>query len=100
MRINTVELYAKYKSEILNLSAAGSRELEKIRYQKNRKIEAAKRTNRLLRLTIKLMKGRPVKKLLYAKAHKKLRSEIESINNHYQKERQSPQGPVPAADMG
>lgn len=89
MRISTVELYAKYKSEILNLSAAGNRELEKIRYQKNRKIEAAKRANRLLRLTIKLMKGRPVKKLLYAKAHKKLQREIESINNHYQKERQA-----------
>ena len=89
MRINTVELYAKYKSETLNLSATGSSEFEKIRYQKNRKIEAAKRTNRLLRLTIKLMKGRPVKKLLYAKAHKKLRNEIEAINNHYQKERQA-----------
>lgn len=89
MRINTVELYAKYKSDILNLSAAGSRELEKIRYQKNGKIEAAKRTNRLLRLTIKLMKGRPVKKLLYAQTQKKLRSEIESINKHYQKERQA-----------
>ncbi|MFH0785298.1 MAG: TraI/MobA(P) family conjugative relaxase [Pseudomonadota bacterium] len=89
MRINTVELYAKYKSEILNLSAAGSRDFEKIRYQKNRKIEAAKRANRLLRLTIKLMKGRPVKKLLYAQAHKKLQRGIESINNHYQKERQA-----------
>ena len=89
MRINTVELYAKYKSEILNLSASGRRELEKIRHQKSRKIESAKRANRLLRLTIKLMKGRPVKKLLYAKAHKKLRSEIESINNQYQKERQA-----------
>ncbi|MFH0785234.1 MAG: TraI/MobA(P) family conjugative relaxase, partial [Pseudomonadota bacterium] len=89
MRINTVELYAKYKSEILNLSATGSRELEKIRYQKNKKIEAAKRTNRLLRLTIKLMKGRPVKKLLYAQTHKKLQREVESINNHYQKERQA-----------
>ncbi len=89
MRINTVELYAKYKSEILNLSAAGSREFEKIRHQKNRKIEAAKRASRLIRLTIKLMKGRPVKKLLYAKAHKKLCSDIESINNRYQKERQA-----------
>ncbi|MFH0782290.1 MAG: TraI/MobA(P) family conjugative relaxase [Pseudomonadota bacterium] len=89
MRINTVELYAKYKSEILNISASGSCELEKIRHQKNRKIEAAKRANRLLRLTIKLMKGRPVKKLLYAQTHKKLRSDIESINNHYQKERQA-----------
>lgn len=89
MRINTVELYAKYKSEILNLSTAGSRELEKIRNQKNMKIEAAKRANRLFRLTIKLMKGRPVKKLLYAQAHKKLRSEIESINSRYQKERQA-----------
>lgn len=89
MRINTAELYAKHKAEILNLSVSGSRELEKIRHQKNRKIEAVKKANRLLRLTIKLMKGRPVKKLLYAKAHKKLRSEIESINNHYRKERQA-----------
>ena len=88
MRIDTVELYARYKSEILNLSSARTSGLEKIRYQKNGKVEAVKRTNRLLRLTIKLMKGRPVKKLLYAKAHKKLKSEIESINNHYQKERQ------------
>ena len=89
MRIDTVELYARYKSEIQNFSAARTSGLEKIRYQKNKKVEAVKRTNRLLRLTIKLMKGRPVKKLLYAKAHKKLCSEIDSINNLYQKERQA-----------
>ena len=87
MRIDTEELFARYRKEIQSLSATKRSELEKIRDRKKRKIDAAKRSNRLIRATIKLMKGRPVKKLLYAKAYKKLRNEIESINDRYKKER-------------
>jgi hypothetical protein len=89
MRINTDRLFARYKKEIQGLSATKSSELEKIRNRKKGNIDAAKRSNRLIRAAIKLMKGRPVKKLLYAKAHKKLRNEIEFINERYKKERQT-----------
>ena len=89
MRIDTDELFVRYRKEIQGISATKSSELEKIRNRKKRNIDAAKRSNRLIRATIKLMKGRPVKKLLYAKADKKLRNEIESINDRYKKERQA-----------
>ena len=53
-----------------------------------RLIEAAKRSNRLRRATIKVVgEGRANKKLLYAQASKALRSEIQAINKQFQQER-------------
>jgi hypothetical protein len=86
MRVDTTELFARFKKETQGLEATKSSELGKMRSRKKRKIDAAKRSNRLHRATIKMMKGRIVKKLLYAKAHKKLLSEIDLINRHYNKE--------------
>ena len=77
LRVNTVELYAKYKAEQQNLTTARAQALERARHRKDRLIEAAKRSNRLRRATIKVVgEGRANKKLLYAQASKALRSEI------------------------
>jgi hypothetical protein len=88
LRVNTVELYAKYKAEQQNLTTARAQALERARHRKDRLIEAAKRSNRLRRATIKVVgEGRANKKLLYAQASKALRSEIQAINKQFQQER-------------
>jgi hypothetical protein len=89
LRVDTVELYAKYKAEQQTSTAARAAELDKARKRKDRQIEAAKQSSRLRRAAIKtLTEGRLVKKLLYAKASQALRNEIQSINKQYQRERQ------------
>lgn len=88
LRVNTVELYAKYKAEQQSLTTARGQALERARHHKDRLIEAAKRSNRLRRATIKVVgEGRTNKKLLYAQASKALRSEIQAINKQFQQER-------------
>jgi hypothetical protein len=58
------------------LTTARAQALERARHRKDRLIEAAKRSNRLRRATIKVVgEGRANKKLLYAQASKALRSE-------------------------
>jgi TraI-like middle domain/TraI-like C-terminal domain/MobA/VirD2-like, nuclease domain/Large polyvalent protein-associated domain 7 len=89
LRVDTVELYAKYKAEQQTSTAARAAELDKARKRKDRQIEAAKQSSRLRRAAIKtLTEGRLVKKLLYAQASQALRNEIQSINKQYQRERQ------------
>ncbi|WP_419649887.1 type II restriction endonuclease [Thiolapillus sp.] len=64
-RVNTVELYARYQEEQRTLTGARGEAWEKARGRKDRQIEAAKRSNKLRRSTIKLMGGtRFAKKLL------------------------------------
>ena len=88
LRVNTVELYAKYKAEQQSLTTARAQALERARHRKDRLIEAAKRSNRLRRATIKVVgEGRANKKLLYAQASKALRSELQAINKQFQQER-------------
>jgi hypothetical protein len=88
LRINTVELYAKYKDEQQTLTIARAVALDKARQRKNRQIEAAKRSGRFRRGAIRILsEGRLTKKLLYAQASKALRDEIQTINKQYQKER-------------
>ena len=83
-----MELYAKYKAEQQSLTTARAQALERARHRKDRLIEAAKRSNRLRRATIKVVgEGRANKKLLYAQASKALRSEIQAINKQFQQER-------------
>lgn len=87
-RVNTVELYAKYQDEQRTLTATRGEAWEKARGRKDRAIDAAKRSNKLRRATIKLMGGTPfAKKLLYAQAHKALRDKIQKINKQYKQER-------------
>ena len=88
LRVSTVELYARYKAEQQGLGKARGLLLERARDRRDLKIEAAKRSNRLRRATIKVIgEGRSNKKLLYAQASQALRSEIQSINRQYQQER-------------
>lgn len=86
-RIDTSELYAKYKAEQQDLTASRSAELAKARDRKDREIDAAKRAGRLKRAAIKLMSGPGVsKKVLYALASTALRERIQKINAQYLKD--------------
>ena len=89
-RLDTTELYARYKSERQEMGAIRKTDMEALRGRKNRQIEAAKRTNRLRRAAIKLMGGGGLpKRLLYAQAHKSLRADMEKISRQYQREKQA-----------
>lgn len=86
---DTVELYAHYKSATQLAVTSRTAEWDRARARKNRLIEAAKRTGRLKRAAIKLLRSPGVaKKLMYAMTSKALREEIASINQQYFKERQ------------
>lgn len=88
LRVNTVELYAKYKAEQQTLTASRAAALDKARKRKDEQIEAAKRSGRLRRAAIKILsEGRLTKKLLYAQASKSLCNEIQAINKQYRRER-------------
>ena len=90
LRVNTVELYARYKAEQQTLTATRGQALEQARRRRDRLVEAAKRSGRLRRATIKLIgDSGSNKKLLYAQASKALRDEIHAINRQYQKDRQA-----------
>jgi len=90
LRVNTVELYARYRAEQQTLTATRWQALEQARRRKDRLVEAAKRSNRLRRATIKVVgENRTNKKLLYAQASKALRDEIQAINKQYQQDRQA-----------
>lgn len=87
-RVNTLELYARYKSA--QQLATSSREVEwsKTRNRKNRLIENAKRAGRLKRAAIKLTQApRIAKKIMYAATSQTLRDDIAVINRQYMKER-------------
>lgn len=88
LRVNTVELYAKYKAEQQNLTTARAKALERARRHKDGRIEAVKRSNRLRRAVTKLAgDNRANKKVLYGQASRAMRSEIAAINQQYLKER-------------
>jgi len=90
LRVNTVELYAQYKAEQQTLTAIRGSALEQARCRKDRMVEAAKRSNRFRRATIKVIgESRTNKKLLYAQASKALRNEIQAINKQYQQDHQA-----------
>ncbi len=89
-RVDTVELYAQYKSEQQAFGTTRSAAWAQSRGRKTQQIEAAKRTGRLKRAAIKLMTGPGVnKKALYSLASKALKREVERINNQHLKERQT-----------
>ena len=88
-RINTAELYARYKTEQGEVSVSRSSEWNKAIERKNGFIEAAKRQSQRKRSTIKAIKGAGLgKKLLYAATSNKLKGKILKINTQYLKERQ------------
>lgn len=92
-RIDTNELYAKYKAEQQDLAASRAVELAKTRDRKNREIETAKQAGQLKRSAIKLMGGSGVsRKVLYAITSKALRERIQKINAQHLKDRQAING--------
>ena len=89
MRVNTVELYAKYKAEQKNLTAARAEALAKAKRRRDRAIEDAKRSNRLRRATVKIVDGKGInKRVLYSQASTALRTSLDAINKEYTKERE------------
>lgn len=87
-KINTSELYAKYKSEQAALSENRTNELAKIRRQKDRAIEDVKRSNNLRRKTIALLDTNGInRKFLYSQASASLKTAIKSINEDHTKKR-------------
>lgn len=88
-RINTVELHARYKAAQQLATATRAAEWGRAVARKNRLIEDAKRSGRLKRAAIKLVRAPGIgKKLMYAATSKTLRDDIAAINRQYLKERQ------------
>jgi Fe-S cluster biosynthesis and repair protein YggX len=88
-RVDTAELYAKYKAEQQSRIDLRAKEWSKARDKKQRLIEAAKRSGRVKRATIKLLDGVGLsRKVMYGLTSKTLRAEVEQINKQYLKERQ------------
>ena len=89
MRVNTVELYARYKAEQKNLTADRAEALAKAKRRRDRAIEDAKRSNRLRRATVKIVDGKGInKRVLYSQASAALRTSLDAINKEYTKERE------------
>ncbi|MFU8797093.1 MAG: TraI/MobA(P) family conjugative relaxase [Gammaproteobacteria bacterium] len=87
-RINTVELYARYKDEQSACNNFRSNELAKEREKKNRLIKAAKQIGTLKRAAIKLMvESGPGKKIQYALCSRQLQIDIQKISQQYLKDR-------------
>lgn len=89
LRVNTVELYARYKAEQQNLTTARADALTKARRRKDRAVEDAKRASRLRRATIKVVDSKGIsKKVLYSQASATLRDRLAEIHKEYAKERE------------
>ncbi|ALM53396.1 TraI/MobA(P) family conjugative relaxase [Halomonas huangheensis] len=89
LRVNTTELYARFKSEQQSAAANKTAALDKARRQKDRRIENAKKKGKARRATIKLTSGRLTKKVLYAQASSALKADIDAIQKQYREERQA-----------
>ncbi|MFP2768288.1 TraI/MobA(P) family conjugative relaxase [Oceanisphaera sp. KMM 10153] len=88
LRINTTELYAKYKAEQATATANKTAALEAARQQKDRRIGHAKAKGKARRAAIKLTgSGKLTKKLLYAQASSALKADIDAILKQYREER-------------
>lgn len=88
MRVNTVELYAKYKAEQKGLTAARAEALAKAKRRKDQAIEDAKKKAAAKRTAIKLLTdGRLAKKLLYAQVSASLGADLDAIRKSYDQER-------------
>jgi hypothetical protein len=83
-RVDTAELYARFKQEMSAMNPLRAAELSRAIQRKNRLIEDAKRSGRLKRATLKLIKGqRTAKRILYAQISLTLKDEISKINKSY-----------------
>ncbi len=88
-RTDTTELYARYKDEQKNLTAARAEALAAAKRRKDRAVADAKKKAATKRAAIKLAGGgRVSKKLLYSQTSATLRAELDGIHKEYAKERE------------
>ena len=88
-RMDTTELYARYKTEQLNNAAACSAARTKAHERKAQNIAAAKRSGAMKRAALKLVSAdRLAKKALYALINQTLKNEINKAHQRYLQERQ------------
>lgn len=88
LRIDTTELYARYKDAQKGLTAARAEALAKAKRRKDQAIEDAKKKAAVKRTAIKLLTdGRLAKKLLYAQVSASLGADLDAIRKSYDQER-------------
>jgi hypothetical protein len=88
--VDTTELYARYRAAQAGALDNRAHDREQARARKERRIEAAKRSVRLQRATLKLATiPRPAKKLIYGALTHALGEEIAAIKRLYRCERQA-----------
>lgn len=88
-RTDTTELYARYKDEQKNLTAARTDALAAAKRHKDRAAADAKQKAAIKRAAIKLAGGgRVSKKLLYSQTSATLRAELNGIHKAYTRERE------------
>lgn len=87
--IDTASMYARYQAEQQEGNALRRAEWARAMDRKTRLVEAAKRSGRLKRAAIKLIKmSGPGKKILYAVTSRALQDDLQAIGQQYLKERQ------------
>lgn len=88
LRVNTVELYARYKDAQQHLTATRAGALAEAKRRKDRAVENAKKVAATRRAAIKhLTDGRLTKRLLYCQANAALRADLEAIHKRHDQER-------------
>lgn len=88
LRIDTTELYARYKDAQKGLTAARAEALAEAKRRKDRAVEDAKKKAAAKRTAIKLLTdGRLTKKLLYAQVSASLGADLDAIRKNYDQER-------------
>ncbi|MCG7988211.1 MAG: relaxase/mobilization nuclease domain-containing protein [Candidatus Thiodiazotropha weberae] len=90
LRVNTTELYARYKAEQQVVASNKTMALSKAKQGKDSQIAYAKTKGKARRAVIKLAGGgRLTKKLLYTQASSSLKTKIDKIQQHYRAKRQA-----------
>ncbi|HBN9747034.1 TPA: relaxase/mobilization nuclease domain-containing protein [Pseudomonas aeruginosa] len=88
LRVNTVELYARYKEAQQHLTATRAGALAEANRRKDRAVENVKKVAATKRAAIKhLTDGRLTKRLLYSQASAALRADLEAIHKRHDQER-------------
>ncbi|MGC0987115.1 TraI/MobA(P) family conjugative relaxase [Pantoea agglomerans] len=88
--VSTTELYARYRQEQQALTATRNDALRLARAKRDRAVENAKRTGRLRRAAIKLLKGEGVnKRYLYGLASSALQEAMGKASETYKKDREA-----------
>jgi hypothetical protein len=88
LRVNTVELYARYKDAQQHLTATRASALAEVKRRKDRAVENAKKAAATRRAAIKhLTDGRLTKRLLHSQASAALRADLEAIHKGHDQER-------------